>query len=101
MHIIRICVISYAAFAPAFAHHSKRQNFYPTLQHVDVSGAHAFIPPGPSDLRGPCPALNAMANHGYIARNGYTTLLESANAVVDVYGGGRSISSSSDLEENH
>lgn len=25
--------------------------------------AHAFIPPGPNDIRGPCPGLNSAANH--------------------------------------
>lgn len=27
-------------------------------------------PPGPSDLRAPCPILNSLANHGLIARSG-------------------------------
>jgi hypothetical protein len=31
-------------------------------QHVSVKGEHAFMPPGPQDLRGPCPGLNALAN---------------------------------------
>jgi len=31
---------------------------------------HAFHPPTESDIRGPCPALNALANHGYLPRNG-------------------------------
>ncbi|KAF8063989.1 hypothetical protein FPV67DRAFT_1503095 [Lyophyllum atratum] len=30
----------------------------------------AFIPPNSSTSRSPCPALNALANHGYVARNG-------------------------------
>lgn len=25
---------------------------------------HPFIAPGPDDLRGPCPGLNTLANHG-------------------------------------
>jgi unspecific peroxygenase len=25
---------------------------------------HPYIPPGPSDIRGPCPAMNTLANHG-------------------------------------
>lgn len=24
---------------------------------------HAFVPPGPNDIRGPCPGLNTAANH--------------------------------------
>lgn len=66
----------------------QSRGFNPTLQHVDVSGAHRFIAPTASDLRGPCPALNAAANHGYIARNGYTTLQESVDASVNVFGAG-------------
>ena len=40
------------------------------LQRVDVSGQHAFVAPGPGDKRGPCPGLNALANHGYLPHNG-------------------------------
>jgi len=25
---------------------------------------HPFIAPGPNDIRGPCPGLNTLANHG-------------------------------------
>ena len=25
---------------------------------------HPYIPPGPDDIRGPCPAMNTLANHG-------------------------------------
>ncbi|KZS88572.1 Cloroperoxidase [Sistotremastrum niveocremeum HHB9708] len=32
--------------------------------------AHPFIAPGPNDQRGPCPALNTLANHGYLPRDG-------------------------------
>ncbi|KZT19746.1 Cloroperoxidase [Neolentinus lepideus HHB14362 ss-1] len=34
------------------------------------TGSHAFIPPSPSDSRSPCPALNTLANHGYLPRDG-------------------------------
>lgn len=41
-----------------------------------VTGDHSFIPPDFSagDQRGPCPGLNALANHGYIGRNGVTSV---------------------------
>ncbi|KAH7872057.1 Chloroperoxidase [Lentinula edodes] len=29
-------------------------------------GQHAFIAPGQGDVRSPCPALNTLANHGYM-----------------------------------
>lgn len=31
---------------------------------------HLFQAPGPTDVRGICPTLNALANHGYISRDG-------------------------------
>ncbi|CAG8453007.1 16781_t:CDS:2 [Funneliformis mosseae] len=31
---------------------------------------HDYQAPGPNDLRSPCPALNALANHGYLPRDG-------------------------------
>ncbi|THU85051.1 Cloroperoxidase [Dendrothele bispora CBS 962.96] len=31
---------------------------------------HAFIPPRVDDSRSPCPALNALANHGFLPRDG-------------------------------
>ncbi|KAL8830412.1 MAG: hypothetical protein Q9191_001441, partial [Dirinaria sp. TL-2023a] len=78
----------------------RRQTFNPAAQRIDVSGAHAFIAPGASDLRGPCPALNALANHGYIARNEYTTLQESLDASVKIYGAGMYIHHLFDLAVN-
>lgn len=30
--------------------------------------AHQFVAPGPNDIRGPCPGLNAAANHNFLAR---------------------------------
>ncbi|KAI0905342.1 Chloroperoxidase [Ustulina deusta] len=31
---------------------------------------HAWAPAGPGDLRGPCPMMNTLANHGFIQRDG-------------------------------
>jgi hypothetical protein len=31
---------------------------------------YPFQVPGPDDLRSPCPALNSMANHGILPRDG-------------------------------
>ena len=87
MHVGYTLLFLTATVTAAFRH-SKRVGFDPVAQHIDVSNAHAFIAPGASDLRGPCPAMNALANHGYIARNGYTNFLEALNAIVKVYGAG-------------
>ena len=86
----RLTLVFFTAAVTALPHHSKRQGFDPTTQHIDVSNAHAFIAPGASDLRGPCPGLNALANHGYLPRNGYTNLLEAVSVVQNVYGMGTS-----------
>ena len=31
---------------------------------VVADAQHPFIAPGPNDIRGPCPGLNTLANHG-------------------------------------
>ena len=38
--------------------------------------AHPFQAPKQGDIRGPCPGLNVLANHGYISRTGVTSVLE-------------------------
>lgn len=53
---------------------------------IDVSGIHAFHPPTATDQRGPCPGLNALANHGYIHRDGVVSLLDVVPALHHVYG---------------
>ncbi|KAK4501880.1 hypothetical protein PRZ48_007689 [Zasmidium cellare] len=58
---------------------------------IDVSGEHAFEPPTESDQRGPCPGLNALANHNYISHDGIVGLLEAATAINLVYGMGLEI----------
>lgn len=45
-------------------------------QLIDVTGKHAFVAPGPNDKRGPCPALNALANHNYLPHNGVASLAQ-------------------------
>ncbi|CEJ94365.1 hypothetical protein VHEMI09902 [[Torrubiella] hemipterigena] len=37
---------------------------------------HAFQAPGPGDVRSPCPGLNALANHGFLPRNGKGVTLQ-------------------------
>ncbi|KAF8638775.1 hypothetical protein AX17_001970 [Amanita inopinata Kibby_2008] len=49
----------------------------PTTPHTHkgnqcpVTGKHGWCPAQQGDSRSPCPALNAMANHGYISRDGH------------------------------
>ncbi|KAM7220109.1 Chloroperoxidase [Rhypophila decipiens] len=37
---------------------------------------HEFRKPGPNDYRSPCPMLNALANHGYLPRNGHNVSID-------------------------
>ena len=74
--------------------HEKRQSgpgnipftTFNTNQLIDVTGTHAWVAPGPSDLRGPCPGLNALANHGYFPHSGVVPLAVGASATEQVYG---------------
>ncbi|KAJ7588965.1 Chloroperoxidase [Mycena floridula] len=47
--------------------------------------AHPFIAPGPYDQRGPCPAMNTLANHGYIPRNGIATFEEIVIGLMETF----------------
>lgn len=74
-------------------HHQFHQKklFFDTLANpIQVTGDHAFIAPDfdAGDQRGPCPGLNALANHGYISRDGVVGLLEVAIAINTVFGMG-------------
>lgn len=53
--------------------------FNATAQFVDVrpGTAHQFVAPTASDKRGPCPGLNAAANHGFLPHNGILTVAQS------------------------
>lgn len=55
-------------------------------QRVDVTGTHKWVAPGPNDIRGPCPGLNALANHGYFPHSGVVPLTTAATATNQVYG---------------
>ncbi|KAF2151619.1 Cloroperoxidase [Myriangium duriaei CBS 260.36] len=47
--------------------------------------AHKFIAPRSTDIRGPCPGLNAAANHGFLARDGITNYTELVDGVQNGY----------------
>jgi hypothetical protein len=48
---------------------------------IDITGNHAFKAPRETDKRGPCPGLNALANHAYISRTGITSFAEVVTAI--------------------
>ena len=62
--------------------------FNAEAQYVSNKGKYAFVKPGPNDIRGPCPGLNAMANHGYIPHNGVGTIEEFIQGTYQVFGMG-------------
>lgn len=47
--------------------------------------AHQYKAPGTTDVRGTCPTLNTLANHGYLSRTGITSFAEAANAIQTAY----------------
>ena len=48
-------------------------------QFVNVApgSSHQYVAPGPGDIRGPCPGLNAAANHGFLPHNGIPNIIQS------------------------
>lgn len=52
-----------------------------TNKPIQVTGKYAFQAPGKYDQRGPCPGLNALANHGYISHTGITSYAEVVAAI--------------------
>lgn len=57
-------------------------------QYVSNQGSHAFVPPSGNDQRGPCPGLNAMANHNYMPHNGIGTMEDFITGTGEVFGMG-------------
>ncbi|KAJ3875198.1 hypothetical protein F5051DRAFT_70095 [Lentinula edodes] len=88
--------MKHTSLAESYAHthpltDKRTIGFDPALQYVSTTGQHAFVPPGSGDFRGPCPGLNAMANHGYIPHNGIATIDQLVNGSYTVFGMGREL----------
>lgn len=62
---------------------SKKRSSSPSP--IDVSGDHAFVPPSEGDQRGPCPGLNALANHNYVSHDGAISVVEQITAATEVF----------------
>ncbi|RBA20642.1 hypothetical protein FPRO05_08089 [Fusarium proliferatum] len=71
-----------------FAKEKRAAKFNAEKQRISVSGEHEFLPPNlkAGDQRGPCPGLNALANHGYLPRNGVADMQTIIKATNEVYG---------------
>nr|P04963.3 RecName: Full=Chloroperoxidase; AltName: Full=Chloride peroxidase; Short=CPO; Flags: Precursor [Leptoxyphium fumago]ANZ54412.1 heme-thiolate peroxidase HTP1 [Leptoxyphium fumago]CAC16733.1 chloroperoxidase [Leptoxyphium fumago] len=50
--------------------HSVRQEPGSGIGYPYDNNTLPYVAPGPTDSRAPCPALNALANHGYIPHDG-------------------------------
>lgn len=55
--------------------------FNPADQLVSVTGQYAYASPAPDEIRGPCPGLNAAANHGYLPRSGIVSLEQTVDGL--------------------
>jgi len=55
-----------------------------------VTRDHKFVAPNfaAGDVRGPCPGLNSLANHGFLPHDGVASLTEYISAANEVYGFG-------------
>ncbi|CAA9960462.1 Peroxidase-2 domain containing protein [Pyrenophora teres f. maculata] len=64
--------------------------FNARAQYIDVSAGsgHEYVAPGPNDLRGPCPGLNAFANHNFLPHDGVATVTQYIEATQRVVGMG-------------
>ncbi|RDA89433.1 hypothetical protein CP532_6116 [Ophiocordyceps camponoti-leonardi (nom. inval.)] len=72
--------------SPPLPSPSSKVGFDAERQLISTSGEHAFKEPGPNDIRGMCPGLNALANHGYLPRDGVGTVDDFVRATNEVYG---------------
>lgn len=50
-------------------------------QYVSIEGEHAYAAPAEDEIRGPCPGLNAAANHGYLPRSGVASIEETVRGM--------------------
>lgn len=55
-------------------------------QYVSTTGDHAYASPAADEIRGPCPGLNAAANHGYLSHSGVTTIEETITGMGALFG---------------
>ncbi|KAH7329914.1 Chloroperoxidase [Rhexocercosporidium sp. MPI-PUGE-AT-0058] len=74
----------------------RAPGFDAAKQYVSTHGQYEFVAPkAPNtyngDQRGPCPGLNAMANHGYIPHNGVATIQQFIDGTYAVFGMGRDL----------
>ena len=58
-----------ASQGPLFVQAFPNRASHDLVARADLP-AGVWSAPGPNDIRGPCPGLNTLANHGYLPRDG-------------------------------
>ncbi|KAJ4343710.1 hypothetical protein N0V95_006540 [Ascochyta clinopodiicola] len=76
-----------ALFEPINTFNAEKQYI-----NIEAGSGHEYVPPGSGDLRGPCPGLNAFANHNFIPHSGYATVQQYIDATMKVVGMGTQLS---------
>jgi len=63
-------------------------------QYINVTkgSGHEYVAPSGDDLRGPCPGLNAFANHNFLPHDGYATIQQFIDVTEQVVGMGSDLS---------
>ncbi|KAF8485465.1 hypothetical protein JB92DRAFT_2761236 [Gautieria morchelliformis] len=69
--------------------HAKPDNIGVPVLVNDAN--HPYVPPGPDDIRGPCPGLNTLANHGYLPHDGVASPKQIMNGVMTGFNMGADI----------
>jgi len=67
--LIVALLTSYATALPGLGNQNTESNEFFGGRAVKMAD-HPFVPPTDTDSRSPCPALNALANHGFITHDG-------------------------------
>ncbi|KAJ7745882.1 Chloroperoxidase [Mycena maculata] len=89
LFILSSCASGWGTFPVLRSRHPASRaatEFELSGQLIDVTGPHEYMAATNDDLRGPCPGLNALANHGYIPRNGFVCLLDAFFVSQSVFG---------------
>jgi hypothetical protein len=56
-----------------------------TFTIVSTTGQYAYASPAADEIRGPCPGLNAAANHGYLPRSGVAHITDAIEGLGALY----------------
>lgn len=84
-HMAKLMQVDDANLEKRFAENLEAMKHLEKRAFPGTTGTHAYQAPGKGDFRGPCPGLNAAANHGYLPRNGVATFAQLVDAQMTVY----------------